>query len=258
MKPLLKLKNFSVSYGKKETVHGVDLELAEGEFCALLGLNGSGKTTLLRGVCGLLPHISGECRILEEDCLRLHEYQRAKKMSFIPQVSSEIDGITVLEVVLMGCNPYLHLFESPGAGQRAQAVQILEKLGLIQWKDKEFSILSQGQKQLVILARTLMQDTPVLLMDEPDSALDFCNRHMVLGKIRDTVHEEKKAGLITLHDPNFAMNYCDRLVLLRDGRICGEIHMQGATEEEIRGKLSGIYGDVEIVPQGSAWLMGKA
>lgn len=258
MNPLLKLNDFSVSYGKKEIVSGVDLELEEGEFCALLGLNGSGKTTLLRGICGLLPHVSGECEILGENCIRLHEYQRARRMSFIPQVSSEVDGITVWEVVLMGCNPYLRLFESPSDVQRKKAVRILEKLGLDQWREKEFSILSQGQKQLVILARTLMQDTPVLLMDEPDSALDFCNRHMVLGKIRDTVHREKKAGLITLHDPNFAMNYCDRIVLLKNGHICSEIRMEKADCEEIQNKLAAVYGQVEIVPQGNAWLMGKA
>ena len=102
----------------------------------------------------------------------------------------------------------------------------------------------------MILARCIVQDSPVMLMDEPDSALDFLNRHMVLSKIRELIKEENKAGLITLHDPNFAMAYCDRLLLLKEGRLVGELDMRRAKADEVKKKLSLIYGD--------SFLMGKA
>ena len=88
-------------------------------------------------------------------------------------------------------------------------------------------------------------------------ALDFLNKHRVLGKVRDLVHEEGKAGLITLHDPNFAMEYCDRILLLKNGTIIGEIDRRNAGREEILGKLSGLYGDIILYENGDSYLMGK-
>lgn len=123
--------------------------------------------------------------------------------------------------------------------------------------DKDFGELSQGQKQMVILARCMIQNAPVMLMDEPDSALDFLNKHIVLGKIRRIVKEEHKAGLITMHDPNFAMEYCDRLFLLRNGEIVTQIHMKEDSEENIKRSLSMIYGEIELLKNGTEYLMGK-
>ena len=93
-------------------------------------------------------------------------------------------------------------------------------------------------------------------MDEPDSALDFLNRHMVLSKISELIKEESKAGLITLHDPNFAMAYCDRLFMLKQGNIVGELDMRAANRDEVQQKLSLIYGNIDIVETtaASSWV----
>ena len=97
-----------------------------------------------------------------------------------------------------------------------------------------------------------------MLLDEPDSALDFLNRHMVLGKIRDLIKNENRAGLITLHDPNFAMAYCDRLLLLQNGIVGAELDMRTASADEVKQKLSLIYGDIELLPYQESYLMTKA
>lgn len=97
-----------------------------------------------------------------------------------------------------------------------------------------------------------------MLMDEPDSALDFLNRHMVLSKISELIKEENKAGLITLHDPNFAMAYCDRLFMLKQGNIVGELDMRAANRSEVQQKLSLIYGNIDIVENNGSFLMGRA
>ena len=134
----------------------------------------------------------------------------------------------------------------------------MERLNCAEFAEKDFGALSQGQRQIVILARCIVQDSPVMLMDEPDSALDFLNRHMVLSKIRELIKEENKAGLITLHDSNFAMAYCDRLLLLKEGRLVGELDMRRAKADEVKKKLSLIYGDIELLQSGDSFLMGKA
>ena len=105
------------------------------------------------------------------------------------------------------------------------------------------------------LARTLVQDTPVLLMDEPDSALDFVNRNVVLRKIRHIIHTQNKAGLITLHDPNFALSYCDTLLLMKDGSIIQRLPLAGASREDVEEALKKIYGNIRILTYEGGFVM---
>ncbi len=257
MSALFALDAMRVCYGSREIIHGVSLHIEAGEFCALLGLNGSGKTTLLHAACGLLP-MRGRCFAGGQDCTGMHEKKRARLLSFIPQVCGLSGGKTALEVVMMGFNARLGLLESPSPAQRALALLALEKLGCAALAQTDFGALSQGQRQLVILARCIVQDTPVMLMDEPDSALDFLNRHRVLEKIRELLHAQNRAGLITLHDPNFAMTYCDRLFLLKDGALAGELDMHTADAAQLQEKLSRVYGDVALFPTRHGYMMSKA
>ena len=253
----LRLRNISVNYGERKILKNLNLDIPRGEFCGLLGLNGSGKTTLLHVACGFLP-MQGECYVDGENCKNLNERQRARKIAFIPQICSLQGGRTALDVVLMGFNSQLGLLESPSYVHKRAALAAMERLNCAEFAEKDFGALSQGQRQIVILARCIVQDSPVMLMDEPDSALDFLNRHMVLSKIRELIKEENKAGLITLHDPNFAMAYCDRLLLLKEGRLVGELDMRRAKADEVKKKLSLIYGDIELLQSGDSFLMGKA
>lgn len=258
MNPLLSLQEIYAGYGSHEVVTGAGLTVSQGEFCALLGLNGCGKTTLLKAACGLLPVRQGHCLVQGQECTHLNEKERARLMAYIPQRGSLITGKTVMEVVLMGFNPHLRLLDSPGERHRQQALATLERLGLAQYAGRDYSHLSEGQKQLIILARAMVQDTPVMLMDEPDSALDFVNRNMVLGKIREIIHTQGRAGLITLHDPNFALAYCDRILLMRDGHIITEVTMQTATRQSLQQALGLIYGDIAVLEHPGGYAMVRA
>ena len=254
MSEMLCLNHICVSYGSRQILHGIDLSLQTGEFCALLGLNGSGKSTLLHGLCGFLP-MTGQVQVNGIDCTRMHEKKRAQLLSFLPQTPSLAGGRTTLDAVLMGYNAQLGLFDSPSAAQCQNALAILGRFGLADQADVDFGTLSQGQKQLVLLARSMVQEAPVMLMDEPDSALDFTNRHHMLRLIRDSIHSQQRCGLITLHDPNFAMAYCDRLVLLHGGVIQTQITMASASAEELREQLSLLYGPVEVLSYGGRFFM---
>ena len=258
MSSLLNVEHLHSGYGKRIIVRDASLSVEGGELCALLGLNGCGKTTLIKSICGLLPIQEGRCMVDGQDCTRLNERQRALRMSYIPQRGSLIVGKTVLEVVLMGYNAHLHLLDSPGAHHRKMALDALERLGLQKYAGRDYAELSEGQKQLVILARALVQDAPVMLMDEPDSALDFVNRNMVLEKIRDVLHTQHRAGLITLHDPNFALAYCDRLLLMKNGTILTELSLQNASRETVEALLSKIYGDIRILRHEGGFAMVRA
>ncbi len=255
---LLTLENISAGYGSRRVVRKVNLAIERGEFCALLGLNGSGKTTLLKAVCGLLPMEEGRCLVNGLDCTGFNEYKRAKYISYIPQRYSKMQGVTVLDAVLMGRNPHLALFASPSGADREQAKNLLDKMNIAQLAHQDFARISEGQKQLVILARTLLQDAPVMLMDEPDSALDFLNRHKMLARVRQLICDEGKAGLVTLHDPNFALAYCHRLFLLQGGEIAGELSLAAASKEEIRQCLAKIYGDIIILEHENRYMMLQA
>ena len=257
MSELLTCEGLTKHYGAKTALDGVDLHIGFGKIIGLLGPNGSGKTTILHACCGFLP-MEGSCIAADTECKGLNEKKRARLISFIPQICSLQGGRTALDVVLMGFNSQLGLLESPSSVHKRAALAAMERLNCAEFAEKDFGALSQGQRQIVILARCIVQDSPVMLMDEPDSALDFLNRHMVLSKIRELIKEENKAGLITLHDPNFAMAYCDRLLLLKECRLVGELDMRRAKADEVKKKLSLIYGDIELLQSGDSFLMGKA
>jgi len=243
---LLHVNNLCASYGDNHVIRGAEFSLQHGEFAALLGLNGSGKTTLLRAVCGLKQVNSGFCFVNGVDSLELNEKLRARLMSYIPQRHSIVYDIAVLDVVLMGFNANMSMLQTPGKRERKLAEEALERIGIQVLRNENFLNLSEGQKQLVILARTLVQNSPIMLLDEPDSALDFVNRHMVLSKIRGVIKKGKYCGLITLHDPNCALQYCDKLLLLSEGRICDVVNVDSDLADVKKG-LGRIYGNIDIL-----------
>ena len=205
------VENLAVRLGDKNILQNVHFTIdTPGQLVGILGANGSGKTTLLRAVAGLLPH-TGCCLMDGVPLESLSTRCLAQTVSYTPQQSGISVSMSAREVVLMGCNPRLGVLQSPTAAMCAAAEEALRTVGLADKAEQDYLTLSGGERQLCILARTFVEDAPLLLLDEPDSALDFTNRHHMLRLIRDSIHSQQRCGLITLHDPNFAMAYCDRL-----------------------------------------------
>lgn len=244
---MLRLEKIKAGYKRKIIVSDINFVAKNSELVGLLGLNGEGKTTLLKTISGLIDRIDGKCFINDLDCFNINSKDRAKLISYMPQRHSIIYDIKVIDVVLMGITPYLKVYETPNKLHKERAYQILKKIGMEEYSEDNFLYLSEGQKQLIIIARTLMQDADVMLFDEPDSALDFNNKHMILSKIKEIIKNENKTGIITLHDPNFALEYCDKIIIINNRSISSEFYIKDVNIEILRKNLNEIYSDVDII-----------
>ena len=241
----LSVKDLCAGYGKQNILESVSFSLEKGSLTGIIGANGSGKTTLLKALCGILPH-RGSCMLEGLNLEGLSARQMARHVSYIPQRSGISIDISALDVVLMGFNPRLKLLEQPSKEMQAAARQALAQVGLSGKEEINYLHLSEGQKQLCILARTLVADCKLLLLDEPESALDFRFRHQMLALLRSWVSEKGRSAVVALHDPALALNFCDRLMLLSGGGIAGVIALESTPLDEMEAALSAVYGNISL------------
>lgn len=239
------VEHLTAGYGKETVISDISFSLESGILMGILGSNGCGKTTLLKSLCGILPH-TGSCTLQDINLGDLSPKQLSRLCSYIPQRSGISIDISVLDVVLMGFNPYLKLLEYPTLHMKELAKQALTQVGLIEKANMNYMHLSEGQKQLCILARTLAADSHLLLLDEPESALDFHYRYQILDTLRNWVHEKGRGAVVTLHDPNLALNYCDSLLLMSKGQILDILHPKTDPLEKMESMLSHLYGNISL------------
>ena len=237
--------HLSVGYGKTHIVQDVSFSLENGAVMGILGANGSGKTTLIKGICGILPH-EGSCLLEDTRLESLAPRQIAKLVSYIPQRSGIAIDISALDVVLMGFNPQLKLLEHPTKAMIAAAREALSRVGMAEKEHTNYLHLSEGQKQLCILARTIVSGSRLLLLDEPESALDFQYRYRMLDMIRNWTDSTRGGAIITLHDPVLALNYCDKLMLLKNGEILDILSPKEDPLEKMEQAMSKVYGQVSL------------
>lgn len=242
----LSVNQICAGYGKHNVIENVSFQLERGCLMGIIGANGSGKTTLLKALCGILPH-QGTC-VLDKTVLeKLSARQIARLIGYIPQRSGISIDISALDVVLMGLNPYLGLLEHPTTAMKEAAVHALKQVGLDGKVHTNYLHLSEGQKQLCILARTLVSDSRLLLLDEPESALDFRFRYQMLTLLRQWVAAETRCGVVTLHDPSLALNFCDKLLVLKSGGVLGTIEPQRDSLDEMEQMLRQVYGPISLL-----------
>ncbi|MBP3650229.1 MAG: ABC transporter ATP-binding protein [Clostridia bacterium] len=241
----LNVSQLSAGYGAVQVLRDLSFSLPSGTVTGVLGANGCGKTTLLKSICGILPH-TGYCTLHEVSLDGLPARRMAQLCSYIPQRSGISIDISALDVVLMGFNPQLGLLEHPTPAMRELARNMLEQVGLHDRQEVNYLHLSEGQKQLCILARTLVSSASLLLMDEPESALDFHYRYRMLEIIRAWVREENRQALVSLHDPALALNRCDTLLLLKDGGILGTLRPRQDSLAQMEPLLTQLYGPVTL------------
>jgi iron complex transport system ATP-binding protein len=217
---LLQAADVTFAYGPgKAGLHGVSLDVPRGSLVGILGPNGSGKTTLLRLLGGMLAPESGRITLDGRDVSRIPRRALARQIAVVPQETRLSFEYSVLEVVLMGRYPHLGAFELEGQDDLAIAREALSATGTQALQDRLFPTLSGGEKQRVIIASALAQSAGLMLLDEPTAALDPGFQIEVASLLRHLNRDRGVTMAVATHDLNFAAGLCDRLVLLREGRV---------------------------------------
>lgn len=248
---MLSLRGVRVVYGQRQALRGVDLDVAAGEVVGLVGPNGGGKTTLLKSITRGVPLRSGEIHIAGADVQGLTARDLARLVAVVPQNPTLPAGFLAREIVVMGRTAYLRFLEHEGAGDYAKADAALTALGCGELAYRRVDELSGGERQNVVLARALAQETPLILLDEPTANLDIGHQIVIAQLLRRLAGDRGVAVLAALHDLTLASLYCDRIVLLAGGSMIAG----GPPPEVLSGdNLRRAYGaDVLILrPEGLA------
>ncbi len=218
-------------------LNDVSFSISSGEMIAFLGKNGAGKTTLLRIIPSFLTPLGGDVLIDGVPVHSMSLQDKAKAIAYIPQFSQTAFAYTVKESVLMGRSPHISLFSKPSREDERRALEILQELGILALADRPTNEISGGERQLVLIARALMQDARLLILDEPTSFLDYSNQLLVLEKTYELV-KKGYACLYSTHNPDLALAYSTRVLAMDKGRIAFSVK---PAELEGSDALSSIY-----------------
>lgn len=214
----IQVHNLSFAYSLHSVLRDVSFRAEEGQLLAVLGPNGVGKTTLFRCILGLQPHYEGTICIDGIDAHTLASREVAHKIAYIPQTHGNAFSYSVQDMVLMGTTHQVSSMGVPKQKELDAANGALEQLGISHLTYHNFSKLSGGEQQLVLIARALAQNAKTLLMDEPTASLDYGNQSLVLRQVRKLA-DEGYTILLSTHNPQHAIWYADIAVALLDGTI---------------------------------------
>ncbi len=236
---LLAAEGVGFRHGATPVFSDVSVALAPGELVGLIGPNGAGKTTLVRLLAGVVAPHAGRVLLDGEPIGRLSRNARARAIAFVPQDPRVEFPFTALEVVLMGRAPYLSGLGFASGRDVGLARAALARLELAGLEDRTLEALSGGERQRVFLARALVQEPRVLLLDEPTTHLDLRHQATILEVVREGIRARGLAAVAVLHDLNLAAVTCDRLVLLASGGIAAS----GAARDVLtRDTIERAYG----------------
>ncbi len=230
---ILRADDVWAGYGDQPVLKGVNLRLSRGEFVGLLGPNGSGKSTLLRVLSGVLKPSRGQVWLDGHPLSALKAKDVARRLAFVPQREEVAFGFTAWEVALLGRAPYIGWLGKERHEDIQATRQAMERTDCLTVAERAFGTLSGGERQRVVLARGLAQETPLLLLDEPLTHLDVAHQVGTLSLLRELNREEGLTILTALHDINLASEFCDRLVVLKQGRVVAD----GAPSEVVTSSL---------------------
>jgi manganese/zinc/iron transport system ATP- binding protein len=208
--PAIDIHDLTVAYGEKPVLWDIDLTVPAGVLMGVVGPNGAGKTTLIRSMLGLLKPVAGRVLVQGKPYAA-----RDRLVAYVPQRGT-VDWdfpTTVLDVVTMGTYGRLGWFRRPGRKERADATDALERVGMAGFAGRQISQLSGGQQQRVFLARALVQDAPVYLMDEPFQGVDAVTERSIVGILRD-LRSRGRTVVVVHHDLNTVPEYFDWVTLL--------------------------------------------
>jgi len=234
---MINIQKLEVCYRDDIVLKQINLVINKGDFTFILGPNGAGKSTLLKSITGILKATKGDISINKKSINDFAEKELAKQIAFIPQELNIQFDYTVYEFVLMARYPWLSFWGHYQENDHIIVDKCLGTLGLNCFKERYFNQLSGGEKQRVMIARALVQDTTYILMDESLAALDINYQIEILGLLKKINREEKKTIIMISHNLNLATEFADRLIFMKEGNIFTNGKVDAVFTEEVLSLL---------------------
>ena len=229
---MISLKSIEVGYDTPLLSANLSLEL--GNLYALVGKNGSGKTTLLQSIIGMIPTIHGEIILDEKSIPSMSNLERAQKIAFVETKFMGINFLTGFEYVAIGRTPYTNALGRLSDRDKMQIAKSLEIVGITHLSGKHTTRMSDGERQLLQVARALAQETPYILMDEPTAFLDYSNKRNLIEKLKKIAHEEQKCILLSCHDLEICLENNLPLLIVSESEKKIEFRNNAAKEEILK------------------------
>jgi iron complex transport system ATP-binding protein len=245
----LSVRDLAFGYRGFPVGEGVSLDLAPGEVLCLLGPNGCGKTTLFKTVLGLVERRGGYIELDGEETDAMPRTMLARRLAYVPQAHAPVFPYTVTDMVLMGRTAHRGLFAAPSADDRLRTAEALAQLEIAGLAERDYTRLSGGQRQLVLIARALAQDAPLIILDEPTASLDFGNQLLVLERVRQLAKDGKGIMMAT-HDPDHAFACGTAVLAMKDGRTVARGPVRSTLTAGVLSELYGVDVEVAEMPGG--------
>ncbi len=235
---ILKLENVSVGYQSKEVISSINASVFENELIAVLGKNGAGKSTLINTILGFQKVLKGDILIDENVLIKLSAQEKAQQIAVVLPRLSNVPKIKVSELIAMGRLPYHKVLKKLSIEEQNHIDEVIDLVGISELKNNFATEVSEGQLQLVMIARALVQDAKLVILDEPTSNLDLANQYKIFNLLNELKSKTDKSFLMITHEVDFALEKADKIWWIENGELKENIPEQAAFENQIIQKLS--------------------
>lgn len=232
---IISLSQLSVGYSLSHPViSDINLELRSGQLACLIGENGIGKSTLLKTLTGFLPKLKGSLLLGNRDIESFSQRELARQVSIVLTQKPDVQNLTIEEIIGLGRSPYTGFFGRLRAEDRKVVDDAIATMGIEKLRGRMIQTLSDGERQKVMIAKALAQETPIILLDEPTAFLDFPSKAETFQSLQRMAHERDKLILLSTHDLELAVRFADSLLEVKSGRL------QAVSATEVKASIRAI------------------